>query len=87
MTSSVGRTGRHGGVVEIRVSDAGKGIPPAMRERVFDPFVQIEGGAQGNRGGYGLGLTFCRLAVEAHGGTIRVEDANPGAAFVLRWPG
>lgn len=78
---------RRDGVVEIRVSDAGKGIPPELRTAVFEPFVQIElKGAQKSRGGYGLGLTFCRLAVEAHGGTIHVEDANPGAAFVLRLP-
>jgi signal transduction histidine kinase len=73
--------------VEIRVSDAGKGVPPAMRERIFDPFVQVEsGGAMQSRGGYGLGLAFCRLAVQAHGGTIRVEDENPGAAFVITLP-
>jgi two-component system sensor histidine kinase/response regulator len=78
---------RQGDANEIRVSDAGSGIPAALRQRIFDPFVQIEvTGPQRSRGGYGLGLTFCRLAVEAHGGTLRVEDANPGAAFVLELP-
>ena len=78
---------RDGASITIRVSDAGRGIPAEMRTKVFEPFVQIElTGAQRSRGGYGLGLTFCRLAVEAHGGTICVEDDNPGAAFVLRIP-
>lgn len=72
---------------EIRVADAGTGVPPEMRERIFDPFIQldrVEGEA--NRTGRGLGLTFCKLAAEAHGGDIRVEDARPGAAFVVRIP-
>ncbi len=78
---------RDGASITIRVSDAGRGIPTEMRAKIFEPFVQIElTGPQRSRGGYGLGLTFCRLAVEAHGGTIWVEDANPGAAFVLRIP-
>jgi signal transduction histidine kinase len=73
------------GGTEIRVADAGKGIPPELRERVFDPFVQVEGAARTqSRGGRGLGLTFCKLAVEAHGGRIWVEDAAPGAVFALR---
>ncbi|MFO0662917.1 MAG: response regulator [Polyangiaceae bacterium] len=75
------------GFVELRVSDEGKGVPADMREKVFDPFVQVEAGtkvvAHGNRG---LGLTFCKLAIEAHGGRIWVEDASPGAVFCLRLP-
>lgn len=73
--------------IEVRVADAGSGIPRDMRERVFDPFVQVEGGdGPVARGGRGLGLTFCKLAVEAHGGRIWVEDAAPGAAFCARFP-
>jgi len=55
-----------------------------MRERVFDPFVQIEGST--TRAGRGLGLAFCKLAVESHGGRIWIEDAKPGAIFCLRLP-
>jgi signal transduction histidine kinase len=77
-------TARYGPEAEIRVSDAGRGIPPEMREKIFDPFIQIEGDRPTSRGGRGLGLTFCKLAVEAHGGRIWIEDANPGAAFVTR---
>jgi signal transduction histidine kinase len=72
---------------ELRVADAGRGVPEEMRERVFSPFVQVEEGerivAHGSRG---LGLTFCKLAVEAHGGQIWIEDASPGAVFCVRFP-
>jgi signal transduction histidine kinase len=73
----------HGATVELRVTDAGPGVPPALRERVFDRFVQ---GSAPARGGRGLGLAFCKLAVEAHGGTIWIEDASPGAVFCIRLP-
>ncbi len=76
------------GGTELRVADAGGGIAPDMREKVFDPFVQVESGGERlvERGGRGLGLTFCKLAVEAHGGRIWVEDAKPGAVFCVRLP-
>jgi len=75
------------GAVELRVADAGAGIPREMRDKVFDPFIQVESGEHSfARGGRGLGLTFCKLAVEAHGGTIWVEDAAPGAVFCVRLP-
>jgi signal transduction histidine kinase len=78
---------RSAGAIEIRVADAGGGIPPEMRERIFDPFVQVEAGEQvASRGSRGLGLTFCKLAVEAHGGKLWVEDAAPGAIFCIRVP-
>jgi two-component system, sensor histidine kinase and response regulator len=80
---SVARSGR----IELRVADAGAGIPESMRDRIFDPFVQLEADPQtSTRGGRGLGLAFCRLAVEAHGGTIRIEEGNPGAVFVVSLP-
>jgi two-component system sensor histidine kinase/response regulator len=78
---------REGSTVELRVADAGSGVPEAMRETLFDPFVQLaESGQPPSRGGRGLGLAFCRLAVQAHGGRIWVEDGNPGAVFVLELP-
>jgi two-component system sensor histidine kinase/response regulator len=77
----------HGSDVELRVADEGSGIPPEMRDKVFDPFVQVESGENpAARSGRGLGLTFCKLAVEVHGGTIWVEDGAPGAVFCLRLP-
>ncbi|HEU4730212.1 MAG TPA: hybrid sensor histidine kinase/response regulator [Kofleriaceae bacterium] len=70
-----------GSDVEIRVADAGPGVPPQLRERVFDRFVQ---GEAVSRAGSGLGLAFCKLAAEAHRGSIWIEDANPGAVFCVR---
>jgi len=63
------------------VADAGPGVPLALRERVFERFVQGDDGPRGSRG---LGLAFCKLAVEAQGGTIWIEDAHPGAVFCVR---
>ena len=78
---------RDGAGTVVRVADAGTGVPPVMRERIFEPFVQIEAGElPATRSGRGLGLTFCKLAIEAHGGSIWIEDASPGAVFALRIP-
>ena len=74
---------RDGGV-ELRVRDGGPGVPPDQRARVFDRFAQTGGYASDDN--RGLGLAFCKVAVEAHGGRIWIEDANPGAAFCL-WMG
>ena len=65
----------------VRVADTGAGVPEHLRRRVFDRF-ESSGGTR-NRG---LGLAFCKVAVEAHGGTIWIEDAAPGAAFCMRFP-
>jgi two-component system, sensor histidine kinase and response regulator len=73
---------RASGGVEFRVRDAGPGVPEAQRERVFERFVSSGDGATlTNRG---LGLAFCKVAVEAHGGRIWIEGATPGAVFCLR---
>jgi two-component system, sensor histidine kinase and response regulator len=78
---------RHAEMVEVRVADAGSGITPEMRQKIFERFVQLDNGERLEaRSGRGLGLTFCKLAVEAHGGTIWVEDATPGAVFCVRLP-
>jgi signal transduction histidine kinase len=74
------------GVVRVRVIDDGPGIPPEYRERVFDKFAQVP---KTSRRGSGLGLTFCRLAIEAHGGAIGVvarDDGREGSSFWLTLP-
>lgn len=77
-------TGDH---VELRVVDAGPGVPPEMRQRIFERFVQVEVEEErADRAGRGLGLAFCKLVAQAHGGSVAVEDAHPGAAFVVRLP-
>jgi hypothetical protein len=59
----------------FRVTDHGKGIPPDQLDRIFDKFSQVDGGqASGKLRSTGLGLTFCRLTVKAHGGSIGVRS-------------
>jgi signal transduction histidine kinase len=78
---------RLAGAVQLRVSDAGIGIPPQMRHKIFDPFVQVASSdSSATPGGHGLGLAFCKLAVDAHGGRIWVEDGSPGAIFCVSLP-
>lgn len=75
--------------VLIKISDTGPGIPPAERARIFEKFTQIEGASTHTmQRGTGLGLTFCQMAVEAHGGQIWVEDGpdSIGATFISRLP-
>lgn len=78
---------RQDGSMELRVADSGPGIPREMRDKIFERFLQLEMNERVTRTGRGLGLAFCKLAVEAHGGTIWVEDAMPGALFCVRLPG
>ena len=75
------------GGTELAVADAGQGVPFELREVIFDRFILLEKPEQATtRSGRGLGLAFCRLAVEAHGGRIWVEDAQPGAIFSMSIP-
>lgn len=67
--------------LQVEVSDTGPGIPDAYKARLFDHFVQVDGRERVRRG-VGLGLTFCRLVVTAHGGRIWIED-NPGGGSVF----
>ena len=73
--------------VLVQVVDTGPGIADDYKTRIFERFQQIDTGAKGHRRGTGLGLTFCRLTVEAHGGTIWIED-NPagGSIFAFTLP-
>jgi two-component system sensor histidine kinase/response regulator len=69
---------------EVSVSDDGPGIPESDRDRVFDPFVRLPPSSAESRG---IGLAFCRQAVEAHGGSIGVGDSRDGGArFWFRLP-
>ncbi len=77
------------GEVRIWVKDSGEGIPPELLPRIFDKFVVGEADARGARRALdtGLGLTFCKLAVEAHGGTIGVEsEMARGSTFSFHLP-
>lgn len=68
--------------VVVSVKDQGEGIPKEYLQRVFEKFVQVESAQAGKRSGRGLGLTFCKMAVEAHGGRIWVEsEVGKGSTF------
>ena len=68
--------------IEFQVADTGPGIPEQYHDKVFERFVQVPGLPSRKRGS-GLGLTYCRLAVEAHGGEIWVEDQPGGGSNFL----
>jgi PAS domain S-box-containing protein len=69
---------------EFFVKNRGAGIPAEYHSRIFEKFVQIEDPAPRKWAGKGLGLAFCKLAVEAHGGRIWVES-KPGQGAVFRF--
>ncbi len=71
--------GAEGPYVRCVVRDTGPGIPPEYRSRIFERFVQIAN-RHGRRRGTGIGLNFCQLAVEAHGGRIWVDEAPEGGS-------
>jgi signal transduction histidine kinase len=67
------------------VRDTGPGVPAADRERIFERFGR--GAVPEGDEGFGLGLSIVRAIVEAHAGTVAVEDAEPpGARFVITLP-
>ena len=66
----------------VTVRDFGPGIPAADQVRVFERFARLDPGASGT----GLGLAIARSIAEAHGGTLSLADASPGAAFTFRIP-
>jgi two-component system sensor histidine kinase BarA len=73
--------------LELRVADNGPGIPDRWKTRVFDAFYQLDNSSTREHSGTGLGLAIVLRLVEAHGGTVHVEDNTPqGAVFVVRLP-
>ena len=69
------------------VSDTGEGIPSEAFEHIFEKFGQVASRHRGRTMSTGLGLTFCKLAVEAHGGTIGVESIpGKGSTFAFTIP-
>src|SRR6202140_4830377 len=88
------RDGRTLDGVEVRIADTGPGIPPELREQIFNPFVTTK------KSGVGLGLSIVSKIIEGNHGTIRIEApgdtggdgdrgsgvAGPGAHFVIFFP-
>ena len=77
-----------GDVLMCSVSDAGPGIPEGFEETIFDRFSQVRGQTHSSRlRGSGLGLAFCRLAIEAHGGRIWAQSLpGQGSTFYFTLP-
>jgi signal transduction histidine kinase len=73
--------------LEVRVLDTGIGIPARERDKVFDAFYQVDSSSTREYGGTGLGLSIVKRLVEAHGGSIAIEDNEPrGTVFVVSLP-
>ncbi len=76
-----------GAEVRVEVTDTGPGIPQEYHEKVFEKYGQVEAARHGAKHSTGLGLTFCKLAVEAHGGRVGLESAvGKGSTFWLILP-
>lgn len=75
-------TARARDLVTLTVADNGPGIEPALRQRIFDPFFTTKDVGAGT----GIGLSYSLGIVEAHGGTIAIEDSPDGTVFVVRLP-
>jgi signal transduction histidine kinase/ActR/RegA family two-component response regulator len=76
------------GMLIVRVSDSGLGIPADMLPKVFDIFTQVERSIESSHGGLGIGLALVRKLVEMHGGTVEAESPGEqrGSTFTVRLP-
>ena len=74
-------TGRHGELIEVKVADTGSGIPPELKNRLFDSFVTSKDD------GLGVGLSISKTIIEAHHGELTMRDNKPaGTVFQFRLP-
>lgn len=84
-TVSVSVKERGTGEVEVRVTDCGRGVPPELKDSIFERFSQLDRDDASNERGLGLGLAICKAIVLAHGGTIGVDsDYGKGSSFWFR---
>ncbi len=81
---TLGAVEKEGGL-QVKVADTGHGIPQEFLETIFEKFGQVE---SRQRSGTGLGLTFCKMAVESHKGRLWVESVEgKGSTFIFDLPG
>jgi len=86
-TVEIGANQTESGGCAFFVKDNGPGVPEEYKEAIFNKFMQIEKKNDGRLYTTGLGLTFCKMAAEAHHGTIRVEsDGKSGSCFIFELP-
>jgi signal transduction histidine kinase len=74
------------GEVVLAVQDDGPGVPPAMRDLIFERFARLDEGRSQDAGGTGLGLSIVKEIVTAHGGRVGLVDAVSGARFEVQLP-
>jgi signal transduction histidine kinase len=75
-------------LVRISIKDTGSGIPPEDLNIIFNQYVQSHNSVGRVRGGAGLGLAFCKLAIESFHGCIWAESENgEGSEFIILLPG
>lgn len=80
------RVRRSGGQVVLQVADDGPGIPPALRESLFQRFTRGDASRNSATGSTGLGLAIVHAVVTAHGGTITVSSTADGTTFTVTLP-
>jgi PAS domain S-box-containing protein len=79
--------GRENGLIQVSVTDSGRGIPAEALESIFDKFVQVRQSTESTPGSVGLGLAIAKEVVEAHGGRIWVTSTmGKGSTFVFTIP-
>ncbi|WP_037945403.1 sensor histidine kinase, partial [Streptomyces sp. NRRL WC-3774] len=74
------------GHAQVRIADAGPGVPAADQERVFDRFYRVDKARSRDRGGSGLGLAVASSLVRAHGGTIELASVPGSTVFTVSLP-
>ncbi|MEU0025979.1 HAMP domain-containing sensor histidine kinase [Streptomyces sp. NPDC006335] len=74
------------GHAQVRIADAGPGVPAADRERVFDRFYRVDKARSRDRGGSGLGLAVASSLVRAHGGRIELDSEPGSTVFTVSLP-
>jgi signal transduction histidine kinase len=70
----------------VSVTNAGPPITPADRERIFEPFVQLDSSLTRSASGVGLGLHIVRRLVDSYGGTVEVDSADGLVTFTITLP-
>ncbi|HTJ13011.1 MAG TPA: HAMP domain-containing sensor histidine kinase [Dinghuibacter sp.] len=81
------RLERAGDKAIVSVTDYGRGIPKAYKEKIFEKFFRVPSGDHHDVKGYGLGLSYVRQIVQRHGGSIAVEsEPGKGSTFTLQLP-